>query len=48
MAITKEGVRAHGGHIPPSQNSSQGGLMSAFFGRHNVGPGDQFIVRVVE
>ena len=35
------------GHIPASQNSSQGGLITQFYGNNNIQLGDQFKVVVI-
>jgi len=34
------------GHIPPAQQRAQGGLITEFLRRHNIQPGDQYIVVV--
>ena len=48
FASTLEGGRSTWiGHIPASQNSSQGGLLGGFYRRYGMRRGDQFTVKVV-
>jgi hypothetical protein len=47
FASSKEGGRgAWVGHIPPSQQNSQGGILNNFFRRNNIRPGDKYGVEV--
>jgi hypothetical protein len=41
------GGRSWVGHIPPAQNSAQGGMISAFIQRHGLVAGARFRVEVV-
>jgi hypothetical protein len=51
FACTLEGGDCWVGHIPPEQNSAQGGLIAAFLRRHGIvggrGENSKFLVEVV-
>lgn len=48
FACTKEGGAASWvGHIPPRENSAQGGLIAALIKRYDLKEGDSFEVRVI-
>ena len=51
FACTLEGGDSWVGHIPPEQNSAQGGLIAAFLRRHGIvggrGEESKFLVEVV-
>jgi hypothetical protein len=47
FASTLEGgAGAWVGHVPPAQNSSQGGILMNFYRKFGIKPGDQFQVEV--